>query len=75
FAIQVAKKKKADAYITADLKYHDFFEGDKDFLLIDAGHYETEQHTKKLIHSYLTEKMPNFAILLSELDTNPINYI
>ncbi|MEC7454770.1 MAG: Nif3-like dinuclear metal center hexameric protein [Bacteroidota bacterium] len=75
FAIQAAKKKKADAYITADLKYHDFFEGDNDFLLIDAGHYETEQHTKKLIHDYLTEKMPNFAILLSALDTNPINYI
>ena len=75
FAIHVAKKKKADAYITADLKYHDFFEGDNDFLLIDAGHYETEQHTKKLIHDYLTEKMPNFAILLSSLDTNPINYI
>ena len=75
FAIHVAKKKKADAYITADLKYHDFFEGDNDFLLIDAGHYETEQHTKKLIHDYLTEKIPNFAILLSSLDTNPINYI
>ena len=75
FAIQAAKKKKADAYITADLKYHDFFEGNNDFLLIDAGHYETEQHTKKLIHDYLTEKMPNFAILLSALDTNPINYM
>ena len=75
FAIEAAKSKKADAYITADLKYHDFYEGNQSFLLVDAGHYETEQHTKKLIHSYLTEKLPSFAILLSEVDTNPIKYL
>ena len=75
FAIQAAKSKKADAYITADLKYHDFYEGNQSFLLVDAGHYETEQHTKKLILNHLTEKLPNFAILLSEVDTNPIKYL
>jgi putative NIF3 family GTP cyclohydrolase 1 type 2 len=75
FAIQAAISKKADAYITADLKYHDFYEGNQSFLLVDAGHYETEQHTKKLILNYLTEKLPNFAILLSEVDTNPIKYL
>ena len=75
FAIQAAKSKKADAYITADLKYHDFYEGNQNFLVVDAGHYETEQHTKKLILNYLTEKLPNFAILLSEVDTNPIKYL
>ena len=75
FAIQAAKSKKADAYITADLKYHDFYEGNENFLVVDAGHYETEQHTKKLILNYLTEKLPNFAILLSEVDTNPIKYL
>ena len=75
FAIQAAKSKKADAYITADLKYHDFYEGNQSFLVVDAGHYETEQHTKKLILNHLTEKLPNFAILLSEVDTNPIKYL
>ena len=75
FAIQAAKSKKADAYITADLKYHDFYEGNQSFLLVDAGHYETEQHTKKLILNHLIEKLPNFAILLSEVDTNPIKYL
>lgn len=75
FAIQAAKRKKADAYITADLKYHDFYQGNNNFLLVDAGHYETEQYTKKLIHNHLTEKLPNFAILLSAVDTNPINYM
>ena len=61
------EKKKVDAYITADLKYHDFYEGNQSFLVVDAGHYETEQHTKKLILNYLTEKLPNFAILTSEM--------
>jgi dinuclear metal center YbgI/SA1388 family protein len=75
FAIQAAKSKKADAYITADLKYHDFYEGNQSFLVVDAGHYETERHTKKLIVNHLTEKLPNFAILLSEIDTNPIKYL
>ena len=75
FAIQAAKSKKADAYITADLKYHDFYEGNQSFLVVDAGHYETEQHTKNLILNHLTEKLPNFAVLLSKVNTNPIKYL
>ena len=75
FAIQAAKSKKADAYITADLKYHDFYEGNQSFLVVDAGHYETEQHTKNLILNHLTKKLPNFAILLSKVNTNPIKYL
>ena len=75
FAIEAAKSKKVDAYITSDLKYHDFFEGNQSFLVIDAGHYETEQHTKNLILDHLKEKLPNFAILLSEVNTNPIKYL
>ena len=74
FAADTAKAKGADAYITADLKYHDFFKGNKAFLLVDAGHFETEQFTKKLIAEYLIKKLPNFAVLLSGLDTNPIKY-
>ncbi len=63
----------ADAYITADLKYHDFFQG-QDLLLCDVGHYESEQFTKNLLVDYLTKKIPNFAIRLSESITNPIKY-
>ncbi len=74
FAIQYAKKVNADAYLTADLKYHDFFQAERKLLLIDGGHYETEQNTKNLIHDHLTEKIPNFAIALSKSLTNPVNY-
>ena len=74
FAITKAKSANADAFITADLKYHDFFQAENKILLIDAGHYETEQFTKKLIHDNLIKKLPNFAIALSESITNPVNY-
>jgi dinuclear metal center YbgI/SA1388 family protein len=74
FAIPNAKQQKADALITADLKYHQFYQGEKDLLLVDVGHYESEQFTKNLIFDYLTKKMPNFAIVLSRTKTNPVNY-
>ena len=60
--------------ITSDLKYHDFFVAENQILLIDIGHYESEQFTKNLLTEYLKKKIPNFAILLSEINTNPINY-
>ena len=75
FAINNAKHAKADVYVTADLKYHDFFKADNKIILIDIGHYESEQFTKNLIVDYLTKKFLNFAIVLSKINTNPINYI
>ncbi|SHF47124.1 dinuclear metal center protein, YbgI/SA1388 family [Salegentibacter echinorum] len=75
FAINNAKAAGADVYLTADLKYHDFYKGDKDLLLADIGHYESEQFTKDLLHSYLTKKISNFALILADTNTNPIKYI
>ncbi|MGB5360664.1 MAG: Nif3-like dinuclear metal center hexameric protein, partial [Eudoraea sp.] len=74
FAISAAKKSGADIFITSDIKYHQFFEAENKILLADIGHYETEQFTKNLLVDYLTKKMPNFAISLSESITNPIKY-
>jgi dinuclear metal center YbgI/SA1388 family protein len=73
FAIAQAKAQGADAYVTADLKYHDFFQGDTTFLLVDIGHYESEQFTKNLILDFLNKKIPNFAFALAQ-STNPVNY-
>ncbi|PRX45806.1 Nif3-like dinuclear metal center hexameric protein [Salegentibacter salegens] len=75
FAINQAKAAGADIYLTADLKYHDFYKADKSFVLADIGHYESEQYTKDLLHSYLTKKISNFALILGETNTNPIKYI
>jgi len=74
FAIGAAKANGADIFLTADLKYHQFFEAEQKLVLADIGHYESEQYTKNLIVDYLTKKIPNFAIALSESKTNPIKY-
>lgn len=75
FAISNAIKEKADAYVSADFKYHDFFKAENKILLADIGHYESEQFTKRLLVDYLTKKFSNFAIVLSEKSTNLIYYI
>jgi len=74
FAMQAAKAFGADAFITADLKYHDFFMAENHILLADIGHYESEQFTKKLLVAYLTKKITNFAVVLSNTNTNPVKY-
>ncbi|PWG06385.1 Nif3-like dinuclear metal center hexameric protein [Polaribacter aquimarinus] len=75
FAISTAKRAGADAYVSADFKYHEFFKAENSILLADIGHYESEQFTKNLLVDYLTKKFSNFAIILSEKSTNPIYYI
>ena len=75
FAIGAAKAAGADVFISADIKYHQFYEAEDEMVIADIGHYETEQFTKNLLVDYLTKKIPNFAIHLSECKTNPINYL
>lgn len=75
FAIEQAKSAGADIFVTADLKYHDFYKAEQKLVLADIGHYESEQFTKNLLHSYLTKKIRNFAFILAETNTNPIKYI
>jgi dinuclear metal center YbgI/SA1388 family protein len=65
---------KSDAYITADLKYHEFFEADNQMLLIDIGHYESEQFTIDLIFEQIRQKFPNFAVLKTKVNTNSVQY-
>jgi len=73
-AIKNAKLSGADAYITSDLKYHDFYQAENSILLCDIGHYESEQYTKTLLYEFFSKKIPNFAIVLSGINTNPVNY-
>lgn len=74
FAISNAKKAGVDFFITADLKYHDFFQAGQKLVLADIGHYESEQFTKNLLHSFLSKKISNFALILASTKTNPIKY-
>ncbi len=74
FLIHAAVKKNVDFFITADLKYHDFFDITGKLVLVDIGHYESEQYTVELIHDLLAKKFPTFAILKTNINTNPVGY-
>lgn len=74
FAISAAIAAGADALVTADLKYHDFFSAENKILLLDIGHYESEQFTKNALVDYLKKKITSFAIILSKTNTNPVKY-
>ena len=65
---------QVDAYLTADIKYHDFFVPENRLLLIDGGHFETEQFTKELIKDLIQKKIPNFAAEIAETNTNAVSY-
>ena len=75
FLLANARQMQADVFITADFKYHEFFDAENDLIIADIGHYESEQFTKELIQDILKENFPKFATHLSELNTNPINYL
>jgi dinuclear metal center YbgI/SA1388 family protein len=74
FLIKHAIASGADAYVTADVKYHEFFDAENRLMITDIGHYESEIFTKELLMDVIHEKFPTFAVLLSETITNPINY-
>jgi len=61
--------------LTSDFKYHQFFEADNQLIIADIGHYENEQFTKELLAEKLRQKFSTFAVLLTEYNTNPINYL
>ncbi|WP_413999199.1 Nif3-like dinuclear metal center hexameric protein [Flavobacterium sp. W1B] len=75
YAIKNAIMAGADAFLTADLKYHQFYEAENQLLLADIGHFESERYTKNYIVDYLRKKILNFAIILSEENTNPVKYL
>lgn len=74
FLTQVALNAGADAFITSDIKYHEFFDADNKLLLLDIGHFESEQFTIRGIAVYLKSKFPTFAVLQTEVNTNPVFY-
>ncbi|MEA3317779.1 MAG: Nif3-like dinuclear metal center hexameric protein, partial [Bacteroidota bacterium] len=75
FLLNKAIAKKADIFISADFKYHQFFDADNKIIIADIGHFESEQLTKELIYDLLIKKFPNFAVRLTEINSNPINYL
>ncbi len=74
FLLAHAMRRGADIFITGDYKYHQFFDADGKILIADIGHYESEQFTSEIFETVLKRKFPTFAILLSNINTNPVKY-
>ena len=74
FLLKDAIKLGADVFVTADFKYHQFFDADGRIVIADIGHYESEQFTVEIFRDIINKKFANFAALLSNLSTNPVNY-
>lgn len=75
FLLPDAIRQGADVLVTADFKYHEFFDAERKILIADIGHYESEVHTKNLISAYLSENFANIAVILSSTVTNPVKYL
>lgn len=74
FLLSAAKRAGADAFVTGDFKYHDFFDGEDQVHICDIGHYESEQFTIDLLGEIINKKFPNFAVIFAESVSNPVNY-
>ena len=75
FLIDRAIASNADVFVSGDIKYHDFFKAENKIVIADIGHFESEQFVKDLLYSILIKKFPNFAVQISEVNTNAVYYI
>ena len=75
FLLKNAINAGADVFVTADFKYHQFFDAENQIIIADIGHYESEQYTMELFYDLLSRKFTTFALHLSKINTNPINYL
>ncbi|MEO0788508.1 MAG: Nif3-like dinuclear metal center hexameric protein [Bacteroidota bacterium] len=74
FTLGAAKRAGAQVLVTADYKYHEFFDADGQIMICDIGHYESEQFTTQLLAEILRNKFSTFAVLCTERNTNPVRY-
>lgn len=75
FLLKSAIAAKADVFLTADYKYHQFFDADGKIVIADMGHFESEQFTKELLHRELSREFTTFALRLTDIHTNPVKYL
>lgn len=65
----------ADAFLTGEVRYHDYFYHENDILVAEAGHYESEQYTKEIFYSIIREAFPELEVRMPRINTNPIKYL
>jgi dinuclear metal center YbgI/SA1388 family protein len=73
--LEHARTLGADAFVTGEARYHEFFTQGQNILFIDAGHYETEQFTKEVFFDLISKNLPTFGVRISEVEINPVHYL
>jgi putative NIF3 family GTP cyclohydrolase 1 type 2 len=74
FLLKQAIGAGADVFVTADFKYHEFFDAEGKLLIADVGHFESEQFTQTLLFDAIKNKFPDFGVLITKINTNPVKY-
>ena len=74
FLLKQAIAAGADVFVTADYKYHDFFDAEGKIIIADIGHFESEQFTQQLLYDIIQKKFTTFAVRLTAINTNPVKY-
>ncbi len=75
FLLNDAIRSGAQVFITADYKYHQFFDADGRIIIVDIGHFESEQYTIDLLKEIISKNFPTFAVRLTKVLTNPVHYM
>ncbi|MCF0197824.1 MAG: Nif3-like dinuclear metal center hexameric protein [Bacteroidaceae bacterium] len=75
FAVDAAIKQEADAFVTGEMNYHQFFGHEQEIQLAVLGHYQSEQYTKEIFYSIIGEVAPEMPLFVTQIDTNPIKYL
>ncbi len=75
FLLQDAINAEADVFVSADFKYHEFFDAENRLIIADVGHFESEQFTIELLYGIIQEKFSTFALQCTEINTNPVHYL
>ena len=73
FLLKDAIAAEADSFVTGEFHYHDWFGHNHDLLMVEMGHYESEQYTIDLLGRLLAEALPTLHTEKTKLNTNPIN--
>ncbi|MEP6795337.1 MAG: Nif3-like dinuclear metal center hexameric protein [Saprospiraceae bacterium] len=74
FLLEDAIRAGAQIFVTADYKYHGFFDADGKLIICDIGHYESEQYTINVLQELISSKFATFAAHCTQLNTNPVHY-
>lgn len=75
FMLDEAIRLEADAFLTGEMSYHQFFGHEQEIQLAVIGHYQSEQYTKEIFYNIISDLAPDLPLFITSIDTNPIKYL